>query len=145
MEYNTAVQRAVAVFVAISMLVLAIPSWGNNLITWVSGMVVFLLLVLSGVSYRLYVNDETIRYQIRLVGQVLYTKHVLADEIKHMSFRRSNWKAKSTIIKVKRGFAIRVVLFKPETVYEDLLNFCARNGVAYDKTRDYKIIEKLAK
>lgn len=46
-------------------------------------------------------------------------------------------------IKVHKGSLIRVTLFKPEKVYDDLIVFCEENAIHYDKTKDYKIIEKM--
>lgn len=37
---------------------------------------------------------------------------------------------------------IRVVLFTPKKLYEELMNFADRNNVSYFKTKDYTILEK---
>lgn len=67
----------------------------------------------------------------------------MPTNIKNIIFKRIGWKSKLAAIKVDKGISIRVALFKPESVYDDLIVFCEENAVAYHKTKDYTIIEKM--
>lgn len=58
-------------------------------------------------------------------------------------FKRIGWKSKLAAIQVHKGLPIRVALFKPENVHDDLIGFCEENAVHYEKTKDYQIIEKM--
>lgn len=89
------------------------------------------------------IKDNTITYTTTLFGQTLYTKEVQATDIVRVTFKRFNWATRLAVIKTSKGLPIRVALFKPETVFEDLIIFCKDYDVPYTKTKDYQILEKL--
>lgn len=109
----------------------------------ISGVTLLLLLMLIFLKYTFTIKDNTITYTTTLFGQTLYTKEVQATDIVRVTFKRFNWATRLAVIKTSKGLPIRVALFKPETVFEDLIIFCKDYNVPYTKTKDYQILEKL--
>ncbi|WPK12646.1 diguanylate cyclase [Lysinibacillus louembei] len=109
----------------------------------ISGVTLLLLLMLIFLKYTFTIKNNTITYTTTLFGQILYTKEVQAADIVRVTFKRFNWATRLAVIKTSKGLPIRVALFKPETVFEDLTIFCKDYNVPYTKTKDYQILEKL--
>lgn len=109
----------------------------------ISGVTLLLLLMLIFLKYTFTIKNNTITYTTTLFGQILYTKEVQAADIVRVTFKRFNWATRLAVIKTSKGLPIRVALFKPKTVFEDLIIFCKDYNVPYTKTKDYQILEKL--
>lgn len=139
MKYSAISQRQVI----LPMAFLCLSSWHISTIKWVSLTGFIIVFLIAFLKYALVLNKDEIFYTIQLFGLTIYSKEIVPTEIKEIIFKRTGWKSKLAVIKVHKGVPIRVALFKPENVYDDLIIFCEENAVNYDKTRDYKIIEKM--
>ncbi|WP_090871377.1 hypothetical protein [Oceanobacillus limi] len=60
-----------------------------------------------------------------------------------MTFKRAGWGKKCVIIKNHKGFHFRIINFKPEHIYNDLMDFAQNYEIPVSKTKDYLILEKL--
>ncbi|GAA0453559.1 hypothetical protein GCM10008935_05400 [Alkalibacillus silvisoli] len=65
------------------------------------------------------------------------------NDIQKIMFKRVGFKQSGAVIKLKSGFNIRVYLFKPKRIYQDLDDFAERYEVSKNKTEDYLILEKM--
>lgn len=109
----------------------------------ISSVTLLLLLMFIFLKYTFTIKNNTITYTTTLFGQTVYTKEVQTADIVRVTFKRFNWATRLAVIKTSKSLPIRVALFKPETVFEDLIMFCKDYGVPYTKTKDYQILEKL--
>lgn len=142
--YKATTQREIIFPMAVISFATSIPSWSTtSWFKWFYLTILTLILLTAFIKYTLAINEHTIVYTINLFGIKIYSKQMVYSDIKKVVFKRANWKSKLAIIKTYKGFSIRVTLFKPETVYSDLITFCERNKVDYEKTKDYMIIEKM--
>ena len=143
MKYSATSQRQVILPMAFLGLVGSISSWHISTIKWVSLTVFIMVFLIAFLKYTLVLNKHKIFYTVQLFGLTIYSKEIVPTEIKEIIFKRTGWKSKLAAIKVHKRVPIRVALFKPENVYDDLIIFCEENAVHYNKTKDYKIIEKM--
>lgn len=143
MKYSATSQRKLHLFIAFLSLYLSILTWNISSIKWNCLMLVTVNVFLAFVKYTLIINKHAIVYSIQLFGIRIYKKEVMSTNIKKIIFKRIGWKSKLAAIKVHTGIPIRVALFKPVTVYDDLIMFCEENSVPYHKTKDYTIVEKM--
>lgn len=143
MKYSATSQRKLLLFMAFLGLVLSFLSWNISNVKWVSLTLVAGCFLLAFITYTLEIKKHQVSYVIQLFGLTIYRKEVVSTHIKKMIFKRIGWNSKLAIIKVHKGIPIRVALFKPETVYDDLIRFCEENAVPYHKTKDYTILEKM--
>ena len=138
MKYNATSQRHIILPMAFLGLIMGISS-----VKWLALTIFTICFPLAFLKYTLLVNKHNISYAIQLFGVTIYSKEIVPSEIKKIIFKRIGWKSKLAAIKVHKGLPIRVALFKPERVYDDLMVFCEENEIHYDKTKDYQIIEKM--
>jgi len=138
MKYNATSQRHILLPMASLGLIIGISS-----VKWLALTIFTICFSLAFLKYTLLVNKHIISYAIQLFGVTIYSKEIVPSDIKKIIFKRIGWKSKLAAIKVHKGLPIRVALFKPERVYDDLMVFCEENEIHYDKTKDYKIIEKM--
>ncbi|WP_431030247.1 hypothetical protein [Lysinibacillus sp. LZ02] len=144
MKYKATTQRHIILPMAFLSLAASITSWDYTWMKW-SSLTIFTLIFLTAfIKYTLIINENHIVYTIHFLGMSIYKKQVQRLDIKKIIFKRANWQSKIAIIKIQSGLPIRVTLFKPESIFRDLVAFCDRNNVNYEKTKDYKIIEKMA-
>ena len=143
MKFSATSQRQVILPIAFLGLVGSISSWHISTIKWVSLTVFIMVFLIAFLKYTLVLNKHEIFYTVQLFGLTIYSKKIVPTVIKEIIFKRTGWKSKLAAIKVHKGVPIRVALFKPENVYDDLIIFCEENAVHYDKTKDYKILEKM--
>ncbi|MFF5994668.1 hypothetical protein AAGS61_07890 [Lysinibacillus sp. KU-BSD001] len=144
MKYKATTQRQWILPMAFLSLAASITSWDHTWIKWSSVTIFILIFLTAFIKYTLIIHENHIVYTIHFLGIPIYKKQVTQSDIKKITFKRANWQSKMAVIKMQSGFPIRVTLFKPESIFRDLMAFCDRNNVKYEKTKDYKIIEKMA-
>lgn len=149
MEYSTRVQARVPSLYLITMAFLfttaRAPSWH---IAWVftSSILYFVFfIIIMFMHYKITISENAITYSILIFKKSLYTKHVTSDSIKRIVFKRANWATKFAHIKTINGFNIRLLAFKPDRIYDDLIDFCTRNQVEYVKTKDFELVDRMAR
>ena len=143
MKYDRTTSRQLILSLAFLGLVVRISSWHIPSVKWVS-LTVFVFCVCNAfVTYQVVINKHTIRYTIKLFGLKIYNKKIIHTDVIKVAFKRMGWNAKLAVIKVRKGLSIRVGYFKPNDVYKGLIVFCEENEIQSEKTKDYKIIEKM--
>ena len=101
-----------------------------------------IILGLLLIKYQFEINEDYLTYQILFFRLPIYKTRIPPNEIIQIRFKRIGWSTKGAIIRVHKGFNIRIVSFAPDNVFTDLFDFAFRNDVPYFKTKDYCILEK---
>jgi len=142
-EYKANIQREVIIPFIFLTLLLLIQGWeyiGHRIFCLF--MLVFHLIALC-IKYSFSIEEDKVIYTTLLARFPIYKKKVAPSQIKKVVFKRVNWKTKLVVIKLHKGIPIRITLFKPDSVFNELITFCEKHTIQYEKTRDYKILEKL--
>ena len=95
------------------------------------------------INYSFSIEEDQVIYTTFFARFPIYKKKVSPSHIKKVVFKRGNWQTKLAVIKLHKGISIRISLFKPDSVFNDLLTFCEKHTIHYEKTKDYKLLEKL--
>lgn len=111
-------------------------------LTILNVMIVIAIVVALCIHYQFQIDHKRLTYQIFLLTIPIYKKEVVPEQITEIKFIRVDWAKKGAIVRMKKGLNIRIILFNPNSVYEDLKHFANENDVLVNKTRDYKILEK---
>ena len=117
----------------------------NDFSKWLLFYALIFLIIILGlllIKYKFEINDDCLTYQILFFGLPFYKKRIPPNEITQIRFKRVGWSSKGAIIRVHKGFNIRIVYFVPDNVFKDLLDFASRMDIPYFKTKDYCILEK---
>lgn len=96
------------------------------------------------IKFEFVIGADTVTFRTYLFQWKLYEKRVVKNSIKQVVFKRGGWMTKSAVIKVQQGFPLRLVSFMPDTLFEDLIAFCEANTIPYNKTKDFRILEKVS-
>ena len=144
MDYKAKPPRDLLLLRVVFMIFLLITGWED---IWVRVFLLILLLMEAlqlFIKYLFTIKEDKLIYKISLFNITIYEKKTEKSNIKRIIFKRAGWKTKLAVIKLEKGFLIRIALFTPTTIYEDLLTFCDKNDIKVEKTKDYRIIEKMA-
>lgn len=142
MTYRAKTQRGLLV----SMLTLTLASWlwnvdTANLLSFQIIIIVFILLAL-GTSHELTIDKEMLTYQMLFLQTPIYKRKVDASQISQMIFKRFGWIQTGVAISMKRGFALRVVGFKPQRHLTELKEFAEVNGIPLKETEGYSMLKR---
>ncbi len=91
--------------------------------------------------YTFSIGKDQVIYQISLFKLPLYQKKADHSTIKRVLFKRVNWKTKSAVIKFDKGIPIRISLLSPDSVFTELMAFCEKHHIEYEKTKEYRMLE----
>lgn len=142
-EYTANTPREFFILLIFMTLLLLTQGWEY---IWFRTLYLFVLvfqLAALFIKYSFSIEGDKVTYTIFFLRYSIYQKKVGPSHIKKVFFKRVNWKTKLAVIKLHKGISIRISLFKPDSVFNELMTFCEKNDIPYEKTRDYKILEKL--
>lgn len=142
MTYNATSQRQILISMALLSILLCTLNGDISIVKWGSFFSFILCIILASITYTLTLHKQALHYTIRLFGIPIFRKEIIPSDIQMILFKRTGWISKLGIIKLHKGLSIRVSLFKPEKIYDDLIIFCEENTIYYEKTKDYTLIEK---
>lgn len=100
----------------------------------------YLFLVLFRYEFHLYENK--VSFETRWIKLLVFRKRLQPEQIEKISFKRVGWSSKCAIIRVKGFFRIRLILFEPAGLYEDLERFAINHQIPIEKTKDYELLIK---
>ena len=142
-EYKATVQRGLLILFIFFTLLLLILGWEYiGFRTTYLFVLAFQFLALF-INHSCSIEEDRVIYTTFFARFPIYKKKVSPSQIKKVVFKRVNWQTKLAVIKLHKGISIRISLFKPDSVFNDLLTFCEKHTIHYEKTRDYNILEKL--
>jgi hypothetical protein len=104
---------------------------------------ILFILVVIFLNFNLRIEKDTLTYEIFLFSIRIYKKEVDYKQIDQIKFKRVGWATKSAVVKNKQGFHFRITNFKPEEVYDDLIDYAEGFDIPLTKTKDYQILERL--
>ena len=142
-QYKATVPRKWFILLIFLTLLLLIQGWEYI------GLLIFLLFVLAFqlialcINYSFSIEEDKVIYTMFFARFPIFKNKVAPSHIKKVVFKRVNWNTKLAVIKLHKGISIRISLFKPDSVFNELITFCEKHTIQYEKTRDYKIIEKI--
>lgn len=105
--------------------------------------IISIIIIVLCMHYEFQIENNRLTYRILLLKTPIYTKEVVPEDIREIKFIRVDWAKKSAIVRMKKGFNIRVILFHPDSVYKELEQYAKEHNVSIHKTRDYQILEKM--
>ncbi len=106
--------------------------------------VVLLMAVgLGSIRFKLEMNKDHFVYHMQFFQITLFKRHIYPGQIKQLKFVRVGWNEKGAIIKVNKGFNIRLIVLDSQRAYDDVMGFAHDHEIPIFKTRDYLILEKM--
>ena len=144
MVYTVKTQRSILAFLfVLNVVTMSFESEdSSNYIFYLQIVLQIFIVIGLFIEYELKLDDDHLTYRMSLFRINFYKKRITPKQIKQIKFVRVGWLSKGAIIKVEKGFNIRVTHYTPKTVIAELLNFANKNEISILKTRDFVILEK---
>ena len=132
MEYDIRPQRLLTILIIGNVLLLNILININGGSSVLNILIVLLSTVFLLFSFKFTINNKSI-----------VSKRINPEDINYMKFIRVGWAKKAAIIKMNKGFNIRLAILEPPKAYDHLIEFAETHEVAIVKTKDYLILERM--
>ena len=115
-------------------------------------LILLLLIVFGSVPFiiankknSVTIKESTLVYDSHLFHWHVTHAEIEASDIRSMQFHLAGWIGRKAKIKGKyASFHYEFMNYKPLEFYNELEQFAIRNNIPYEKTKDYKTIEKMA-
>lgn len=96
-------------------------------------------------NYEFEIKEDELNYKTLLFEYTIFHKKVNSADIHQITFKRVGWATKGAIIRLHRGINMRIIQFEPNDVMSHLETFTLSNDVTVIKSKDYLVLEKLAR
>lgn len=140
--YYATTRRGDLLWLIIYFLFMLSTSRGNPWFISITVVFIVAFIIAMFIKYSFTIRDDKITFKVFLFNKVINKKQVDHSMITKIVFRRINWSTKQAVIKLKKGRSIRVSLFTPDTVFNDIIAYCEEYEIPFTKTKDYKILER---
>lgn len=143
MEYDIRPQRLPTILIIGNVLLLNILININGGSSVLNILIVLLSTVFLLFSFKFTINNNHLIYEIVIINKSIVSKRINPEDINYMKFIRVGWAKKAAIIKMNKGFNIRLAILEPPKAYDHLIEFAETHEVAIVKTKDYLILERM--
>ncbi|WP_143128300.1 hypothetical protein [Psychrobacillus sp. OK032] len=65
--------------------------------------------------------------------------------MKIVEFKRYSWTTQGALIRIRKGLNLRLVLFSPNEIFNELLTFAYKHDIQTSKSKDYQLLERRSK
>lgn len=92
--------------------------------------------------YSFSIHKDYFTFQTYYLSFRISQRIISADRIKRIVCKRVGWNQKAAVIYVRNKIPLRIFLFKPDTLFIELLEFAEKNDIEVIKTKDYLFMER---
>ncbi|MFD1738888.1 hypothetical protein ACFSCX_20450 [Bacillus salitolerans] len=100
------------------------------------------ILIKSIIKIRLLIKTDCLIYQTLLGNTPIITRCFYPNQIRKIQLKRMGWWTKGAVIKVNKGVHVKIVHFRPASIFEELERFSNEKNIVLEKTKDYKLLER---
>ena len=106
---------------------------------------VLALVAILNVKKSVTIEESKLIYDAHLFRLHIIHIELATSDIRLIEFHLAGWFGRNAKVKGKYAkFHYHFLNFKPLEFYNELEQFAIRNNIPYEKTKDYKTIEKMA-
>ncbi|MFF2753041.1 hypothetical protein ACFVR1_04685 [Psychrobacillus sp. NPDC058041] len=146
MVYKATSQRNILlILLTIAILMLIINIGEYHVQKYISILLSIFCFVGLFTTYEFEIKEDELNYKTLLFVFTVFQKKLYSADIYHVTFKRVGWATKGAIIRLHRGINIRIIQFNHKDVMSQLETFSLNNNVPVIKSKDYLVLEKLAK
>ncbi|MCG1020988.1 hypothetical protein [Sutcliffiella horikoshii] len=104
--------------------------------------IAFIIVFSYFIRYQVKVNDSSIHYQVMFLHIVLITNEIACTDIRKIVFKQIGRSSKGAYIFTNKFFPVRLVNFKPDSLYKELHVFGKSNLLTMVMKDDFQNKEK---
>lgn len=144
MMYKTTTQKQLLIYLLGIDLLLFFGIWGDPILMILTILTALICVLMLFVKYEFEINEQTLLYRIQLFNYTIYVKRANAKDVQMIHFKRVSWNTRIAIVKLFKGWNMRIALFSSVDIFIELERYAERNNIEIKKTKDCKILEKMA-
>lgn len=144
MMYKTTTQKQLLIYLLGIDLLLFFGIWGDPILMILTILTALICVLMLFVKYEFGINEQTLLYRIQLFNYTIYVKRANAKDVQMIHFKRVSWNTRIAIVKLFKGWNMRIALFSSVDIFIELERYAERNNIEIKKTKDCKILEKMA-
>lgn len=110
-------------------------------IKYSSYMLIVIILLAMFLKYEFTLEEDKVQFRMKLFSLNIRTRQAAKDDIKEMIFIKLK-NQPSVLIKLHKGFRIKLANFMPETYVKALYEFAKKHQIQVSTIGDFKELEK---
>lgn len=100
------------------------------------------IITLFFLKYTFTIHDGHLTYETFLMTICIYKRVIYPSQMKKVEFKRYGWATQGALIRISKGLNIRLALFSPNEIFNELLTFAYQHDISTSKTKDYQLLER---
>ncbi|MFJ7972690.1 hypothetical protein [Psychrobacillus sp. NPDC096389] len=108
-------------------------------------LLILFFITLFFVKYTFTIQDEHLSYEVFIMTFCIYKRVISPSQMKKVEFKRYGWTTQGALIQTKKGINLRLALFSPNEIFNELLTFTDKHDIPTSKTKDYQLLERRSK
>ncbi|WP_144510550.1 hypothetical protein [Bacillus sp. FJAT-22090] len=94
------------------------------------------------INYTFTIQSDRLTYEVSVLTTRVYKRVIYPHQLNKIEFKRYGWSTPGALVRVKKGFNMRLVLFSPSEIFRELLTFAYNHEIPTSKTKDYQLLER---
>lgn len=108
-------------------------------------LLILFFITLFFLKYTFTIQDEHLSYEVFIMTFCIYKRVISPSQMKKVEFKRYGWTTQGALIQTKKGINLRLALFSPNEIFNELLTFTDKHDIPTSKTKDYQLLERRSK
>lgn len=148
MAFHSKTQRSLLVLLLLILMtniVVDVITQSFGYLFYFNVLLILFFITLFFVKYTFTIQDEHLSYEVFIMTFCIYKRVFSPSQMKKVEFKRYGWAKQGAVIRTKKGLNLRLVLFSPNEIFNELLTFTAKHDIPTSKTKDYQLLERRSK
>ncbi|SES23432.1 hypothetical protein SAMN05518872_10658 [Psychrobacillus sp. OK032] len=103
------------------------------------------IITLFFLKYTFTIHDGHLNFETYLMTICIYKRVIYPSQMKIVEFKRYSWTTQGALIRIRKGLNLRLVLFSPNEIFNELLTFAYKHDIQTSKSKDYQLLERRSK
>ncbi len=148
MAFHSKTQRSLLVLfllILVTNIVVDVITQSFGYLFYFNVLLILFFITLFFVKYTFTIQDEHLSYEVFIMTFCIYKRVFSPSQMKKVEFKRYGWAKQGAVIRTKKGLNLRLVLFSPNEIFNELLTFTDKHDIPTSKTKDYQLLERRSK
>lgn len=148
MAFHSKTQRSLLVLLLLILMtniVVDVITQSFGYLFYFNVLLILFFITLFFVKYTFTIQDEHLSYEVFIMTFCIYKRVFSPSQMKKVEFKRYGWAKQGAVIRTKKGLNLRLVLFSPNEIFNELLTFTDKHDIPTSKTKDYQLLERRSK
>ena len=145
MPFHAKIQRlflAVFLLLPVINIIYSIITQSIGYLFYYNILLTLFIITLFFLKYTFTIYDGHLTYETYLMTICIYKRVIYPSQMKIVEFKRYGWATQGALIRIRKGLNLRLALFSPNEIFNELLTFANKHDIPTSKTKDYQLLER---